>query len=67
MHGIIVFPESIRHDRFESFDPISAGFIEFLDNDTVRCFGESVTLKLKPNPDDSRLATKQLLNKFRSL
>jgi hypothetical protein len=64
---IVVFGEYYLHSEFESFKPRSAGFISFgVDKDnnpTCTCYGESVSLKLKSDPEkDSALAKKQILN-----
>lgn len=56
---IIIFPEVLEHSDFAHLKPISAGFC-YVDEKTVKCFGESISLKLKSMEDDSALATKQL-------
>jgi hypothetical protein len=56
--SIIIFPCVISHDDFCQFLPISAGFC-YITEAKVKCFGESISLKLKSDPDDSKLATKQ--------
>jgi hypothetical protein len=56
---IIIFPTSIEHSDFKKFEPISAGFCYIGDN-KVNCFGESYSLKLKSDPEDSKIATKQI-------
>jgi hypothetical protein len=59
---IVIFPEVIQHKKFKSFDVESAGFCYVNgDKKTVECFGESVSLGLKSNPEeDSLTATKQI-------
>lgn len=57
---IIVFPELLEHSNFQGFEPISAGFC-WVDTRKmqVKCYGESVSLKLKSHPEaDSYWATK---------
>jgi len=62
---IIVFPEYHQHSDFKSFEPISAGFISIgFDDDRqldCKCYGESISLKLKSMEDDSVLAKRQIL------
>jgi len=55
---IIVFPEVIQHSEFKHFDCVSAGFCSLQDN-KVTCYGESTSLKLKSDPQDSTIATYQ--------
>lgn len=62
---IIVFSELFDHSDFRSFNPVSAGFI-YIGADgegcpTCSCHGESVSLKLKSDPEDSVLAKRQIL------
>jgi len=71
---IIVFSELNQHNEFKHFEPVSAGFIsistkkveynvvgEYYETD-CRCYGESVSLKLKSNEEeDTALAKKQIL------
>lgn len=56
---IIIFPIILDHSTFKHLNPISAGFCYIYDNE-VKCFGESVTLKIKALEDDSYYATKQI-------
>ena len=58
-YGIIIFPEAIEHSTFRSLKPTSAGFC-YVDECSVKCFGESHSLDLKSVPDDSQKATIQL-------
>lgn len=55
----IIFPVTIEHSEFKRLNPISAGFC-YINNGKVNCFGESYTLSLKSEEDDSLLATKQI-------
>jgi hypothetical protein len=61
---IIVFPNLFAHKDFESFNPISAGFIDFGVKDGkpfCHCYGESIGLGLKSNSkEDTELAMEQL-------
>lgn len=57
---IIIFPCIIQHSKFKSFNPITAGFC-YIDNQKIKCFGESISLDLKSDPEkDTILATKQI-------
>lgn len=57
---IIVFSASLQHKAFSHFNPISAGFISFGTKEngeiTCSCYGESVSLDLKSEEEDSLLA-----------
>lgn len=62
---IIVFSELLQHKEFESFNPISAGFISFgvnkEGNPTCSCYGESISLGLQSDPErDTKIAKMQL-------
>ena len=62
---IIVFSELLQHSEFKWFNPISAGFISFgvnqQGNPSCECYGESVSLGLKSNPEeDTKIAKRQL-------
>ena len=62
---IIVFPELLQHSDFKHFSPISAGFISIgineQGNPSCSCYGESISLGLKSNPEeDTKLAKRQL-------
>jgi hypothetical protein len=63
---IIVFPELLQHSEFRRFEPISAGFISFgvnkQGNPSCSCYGESVSLGLKSNPDEDTMIAKRQLN-----
>lgn len=63
---IIVFSELLQHSRFRGFNPVSAGFISIGANGrydpTIQCYGESVSLGLKSDPEvDTQLAERQIL------
>lgn len=65
---IIVFSELQQHSDFQQFNPISAGFIVIGAGDgrmpTCKCYGKSVSLKLKANEEeDTELATQQILGR----
>jgi hypothetical protein len=62
---IIVFPELLQHSEFKRFNPVSAGFISFgvnkQGNPTCSCYGESISLGLKSDPErDTDIAKRQL-------
>jgi hypothetical protein len=62
---IIVFSELLQHSAFAKFNPVSAGFISFgvnkEGNPSCSCYGESISLGLKSNPEeDTKLAKRQL-------
>ena len=51
----IVFPEYVVHaDASRCLEPISAGFFYATDDEVIP-YGESISLRLKSNPDDARL------------
>ena len=56
---IIIFPEVLNHSDFKHMDPISAGFC-YVRKDRVDCFGESYSLRMKSDPEDTKIATKQI-------
>lgn len=66
--GVIVFPCTFQHCDFAHFNPTSAGFIKFVENEqnagelSTVCYGGSVSLGLKSDPGDSARATRQLFN-----
>jgi hypothetical protein len=60
---VIIFPETIQHYEFKSFNPVSAGFCHVLNSEKkVECYGESVSLGfLKSKPiEDSKAATRAM-------
>jgi hypothetical protein len=63
--NIIVFPDTIGHNEMKHREPKSAGFISFginkLFNPSCHCHGESVSLGLKADIGDTRLALMQIL------
>lgn len=62
---IIVFSELFNHSDFRSNNPISAGFISFGvkdGNPTCSCYGESISLGLKSNPEEDTMIAKRQLN-----
>lgn len=63
---IIVFGEAMNHSTFKSFNPTSAGFISFgvnkEGNPSCTCYGESISLKLKSNPEADTYLAKRRLN-----
>ena len=63
---IIIFGEIMNHSDFSRFNPISAGFISFglnrEGNPTCSCYGESISLKMKSNPEEDTLLAKRQLN-----
>lgn len=67
-NAIIVFASMLKHSDFKNFEPVSAGFICFgaddKHNPTCTCYGESVSLGLKAQKKDTKLAERQLLGKI---
>jgi hypothetical protein len=65
---IIIFPEYYQHSNFKFMKPVSAGFINFYVKNNridVDCYGDSVSLDLKSNPEEDRLlARKQILKQI---
>ena len=65
---IIVFSELLQHSEFKRFNPISAGFISINvgedKNPDCVCYGESISLNLKSDPNDTILAKRQILNHY---
>jgi hypothetical protein len=57
---IIMFGEIIQHSSFRNREPISAGFVSFgkdkSGNPTCTCYGESISLGLKSDEEDTKLA-----------
>ena len=57
---IIIFPEVIQHSKFKHLNPISAGFCHInTDDQSVKCYGESISLNKTSRKEDSDIATKQ--------
>jgi hypothetical protein len=46
--------------RLCDIPPISAGFIKILSDGTIQCYGESISLGLKAEPEDSEIAKRIL-------
>jgi hypothetical protein len=63
-YEIIVFSEAIFHSEFRNMNPVSAGFISFGINEegnpTCSCYGESISLRLQSDEEDTELAQHQL-------
>jgi hypothetical protein len=61
---IIVFGEIMLHSDFRNMNPVSAGFISFGINEegnpTCKCYGESISLRLQSDEEDTFLAQIQL-------
>ena len=57
---IIIFPQILNHSDFKHMKPISAGFCYIYQN-KIKCFGHSYSLNLESNPEDTIIATKQIL------
>lgn len=57
--SIVIFPCILEHSDFKYLNPISAGFC-YVGENKVTCFGESFSLKLKSDPKDTELATRQI-------
>lgn len=61
---IIIFGEIMQHSDFRNFHPVSAGFISFgiiKGNPTCSCYGESISLNMKSNPEDDTMYAKRQL------
>jgi len=54
----IIFPMTMDHSDFKSFNPKSAGFC-YIKPQEVKCYGESFSLSLQSMDDDSQYATAQ--------
>lgn len=58
---IIIFPCSLQHDIFRYLKPVSAGFCYVnAQKKQINCFGESISLGLESNPEDTLKATQQI-------
>lgn len=70
-NNIIIFSKDFNHSQFKYFHPVSAGFIVlkyYKQSDgtptaVATCYGESLSLDLKSAPEDSELATVQILDR----
>jgi len=62
--GLVIFEERLRHsdvaDKFAPDKPLSAGSVAGDDLNEPRCLGESATLKLVSNPEDTALLRRRL-------
>lgn len=65
-NSIIIFSTIVEHSKFRNFEPISARFC-YIDKNTIKCFGKSVSLELESMVEDSELATKQIFGYEASL
>lgn len=62
---IIIFPETLQHSTFKHLNIISAGFCRIkTENETVECFGESISLNKTSKEEDSEIATNQLFKYY---
>ncbi len=65
---IIVFSELLLHSDFKHCDCVSAGFISIgtdkNGNPDCTCYGESISLGLKSQIEDTELAKKQILGQY---
>lgn len=62
----VIFPHFVQHDTIAGAmsprKPISAGFVRVHPEGYIEAYGESISLKLKSNPEvDDLLLTKMLL------
>ena len=63
---IIIFSEVINHSQFRNWNPVSAGFIMFYTdketgNPNCKCYGESISLGLKSNPEEDTIRARYQL------
>jgi hypothetical protein len=58
-NSIIIFPMIIQHSAFKELKPITAGFC-YIYEEEVCCFGESFSLGIKADKNDSEIATRQI-------
>lgn len=60
IEAIIIFPEYVMHrDIGIQGEILGAGFIEVIDGQW-NCYGESISLKVKSRPEDSKIANKYI-------
>lgn len=63
---IIIFSDLNAYSDFKIFNPVSAGFIHILtdidDKVICQCYGESFSLQLKSQKEDSALVQKQIID-----
>jgi len=73
----IIFPEFIQHSQFQSFRPVSAGFVNIYGDDkpkegacccenalSVNVWGNSVGLGLRSRKEDKDIITKELMRHY---
>ena len=73
VESAVIFSRHFNHDNMamaisnlggshlESPKPVSAGFVQVLDDGTIRAYGESISLRMTSRPDvDSNLITKMI-------
>jgi hypothetical protein len=63
---VIIFANHIEHSSFKNiFNKItSAGFVEFLPDNGIVCYGNSISLKLESNHiNDSKIIRKMMFDK----
>ena len=66
----ILFGEYQSHTEFKHFNPMSAGFCHISDGEIgepvlkVHCFGESIGLNLKANPEKDEKKIHTMLNYY---
>jgi hypothetical protein len=56
---ILLFPEIVQHKDLKSLNPISAGFFHISSDYEVQCYGESISLGLKSDEEDTIIAKRQ--------
>ena len=63
--NIIIFSDAMNHSDFEQFNPVSAGGVFFYSNKDgdvfSSCFGNSFSLDLKSDKNDSNSVDFQIL------
>ena len=57
----IVFSEAQLHSEFKNMGEITSAGKCSIRNNKVSCFGESISLKLKPNERDAKIIKMNLL------
>jgi hypothetical protein len=53
----ILFTKVIEHFKFKNLNPTSAGFCKITKTDKfeANCYGESIGLNIKSNPEDDKI------------
>ena len=59
INELIIFSPSKQHSDFRHQNVKSAGFIKF-HNDKAHCYGNSISLNIKSDIEDSNIANKQI-------